>query len=50
MLNRILLWVKQIKKEEEAIKQDLANGIIRGKFDPKTGRFTDRKGVVYGKA
>lgn len=41
---------KHIKKEEEELKQDLADGIIRGKFDPKTGRFTDRKGVVYGKA
>lgn len=41
---------KQIKEEEEEIQKDLANGIIRGKFDPKTGRFTDRKGVVYGKA
>lgn len=41
---------EQIKKEEEELKNDLAAGIIRGTFDPKTGRFRDRKGVIYGKA
>lgn len=41
---------KRIKEEKEAIEQDAAAGIIRGKFDPKTGRFKGRDGVLYGKA
>ena len=40
----------QIKKENEEIQNDLDAGIIRGTFDPATGRFTDRKGKIYGKA
>lgn len=41
---------KQIKEDAKQAEEDAKNHIVRGKFDPKTGRFKSRKGVLYGKA
>lgn len=41
---------EQIKKETAQMEEDAKNHIVRGTFNPITGRFTDRKGVQYGKA
>ena len=41
---------KQLKDELKQAEEDAKNHIVRGKFNPRTGRFKSRQGVIYGKA